>query len=96
MELQMAFNFSRLLSIVKAVSDTKAFDLAAQLAFKRVGAEIDKKAHDPAAIKEIAKELINGAPQIVGAIVKGSEAEKLVPAANIHRPDEPAEHGGSQ
>jgi len=79
------FSFSRLLDMVKAVSNTKAFDLAAELAFKRVGERIDANAHNPEAIKEIARELITEAPAIVGAIAKDTPAEKLVDPSTIHR-----------
>lgn len=80
----MPFNFSRLLDVVKAVSKTKTFNLAAELAFKEVGKKIDENAHHPEVIKSIAKELITEAPSLVGAVVKGTEAQSMVPAKNIH------------
>jgi hypothetical protein len=81
----MAFNFRSILDIVKVVSKTRTFDTAATLAFKRVGQRIEEHADNPAAIKEIARELISGAPELVGAVVKGTEAHALVPAENIHK-----------
>ena len=79
------FSFSRLLGAIKVVSKTKTFDRAAELAFKKVGQAIDKNAHNPEVIKEIANELITGAPAIVGAVVKGTTAEMLVDPATIHK-----------
>jgi hypothetical protein len=67
------------------VSKTKTFDLAAELAFKKIGEEIDKNAHNPEVIKKIGKELITEAPAIVGAVVKGTQAEVLVDPATIHK-----------
>jgi hypothetical protein len=89
----MAFNFGKLLSIVKAVAKTTIFESAADLALKRVGEEITKHADHPEEIKKIGAELIRGAPELVGAIVKGTEAEPLVNPALIHRTPEEAHSG---
>lgn len=83
----MAFNFSALLNIVKAVSKTTLFQSAGELAMKKVGEKITENAHDPEEIKKIGKELINGAPELVGAIVKGTKAEPLVDPGTIHKPE---------
>jgi hypothetical protein len=80
----MAFNFRRLLDVIRVVSKTKTFDKASELAFKEIGKKIDQNAHNPETIKEIASELIHEAPAIVGAIAKGTEAEKLVDPKNVH------------
>lgn len=80
----MPFNFSKLLDVVKTVSNTKTFNLAAELAFKKIGEKIDANASNPEAIKGIARELITEAPAIVGAVVKGTEVQNAVPAENIH------------
>lgn len=72
----MAFNFKTLLKIVGAVSKTKSFDLATELAFKKIGKKIDAAAEDPKAVKEIAKELVRGAPDLVVAIKEGTKLEK--------------------
>jgi hypothetical protein len=84
----MAFSFSRLLNVVKAVAKTTVFESAADLALKRVGEEITKHADHPDEIKKIGAELIRGAPELIGAIVKGTEAEPLVDPATIHRTPE--------
>jgi hypothetical protein len=84
----MAFSFGRLLSIVKAVSKTTIFESAADLALKRVGEEITKHADHPDEIRKIGAELVHGAPELVGAIVKGTEAERLVSPTTIHRTPE--------
>lgn len=93
----MGFNFGRLLDIFKVVSKTKTFEKAQELAFKEIGKKLDASAHDPAAIKEIAKVMIEDAKELGGAVVKGTEAEHLVDPANIHRAaDEPHPSAGGE
>lgn len=77
----MAFDFRKFLS---RVTETKTFALAQELAFKKIGEAIDEHAHDPKAIKEIGKVLIEDASTIGKAVAQDTEAQHLVPPENIH------------
>lgn len=72
----MAFDFPGFLGKVRG---TTTFKLAQEVAFQKLGEEIDKNAHDPAAIKAIGATLRTDAPAIVDAIVQNTEAQHLAP-----------------
>jgi hypothetical protein len=73
----MAFDFPGFLGKLKG---TTTFKVAQELAFQKIGEEIDKHANDPAAIKAIGATLRTDAPAIVDAIVQGTEAQHLAPS----------------
>lgn len=75
-ELEMASKFGRLGSILSVLTKTKSYELATELAFKKIGKKIEANSENPEIVKEIAKEMIKGAPDLVTAIVAGTEAEK--------------------
>jgi len=89
----MGFNFGRLLDAMRIVSRTKTFEKAQELAFKEIGKKLDANAHDPAAIKEIAKVMIEDAKELGGAVAKNTEAQHLVDPASMP-PDEPHPSAG--
>lgn len=80
------FNFSAILDIVKAVSKTEIFQSALTLLLQSLGKKLAASANDPAMVQQIADEMVNEAPALAGAVVKGTEAEPLVDPTCIHRP----------
>lgn len=83
----MAFNFGSLLGIVKMVAKTPLFQQAAISLISSIGNDLINKADNPEAVRNIAKDLSNGAAVIVGAMVKNTEAEDLVDKRIIPDPN---------
>lgn len=67
---------------VRAIQSPQ-FQSAAIGMLSGIGEKIAQNAHNPEAIKRIAGDLTNHAPGILGAIVKGTDAEKLVSPAIV-------------
>lgn len=85
-----------LLGVVKRVAGNTNFQQAAVGAVTGIAQKLLESANDPTKIKELANELKQGAPALVGAMVKGTPAEPLVDPAIIHRTaDEQAGQGGA-
>lgn len=79
-------NFGQsLLGLVKRVASNTNFQQAAVGMVTGISQKLLEAANDPQKIKEIATDLQKGAPALVGAMVKGTPAEKLVDAEIIHR-----------
>jgi hypothetical protein len=82
---RFSFNFSKILDVVKAASANPNLQNAGSLLFDRLADRIAAAAHDPTLIKAIATEVKQGGPALVGAIVKGTEAEHLVDPEIVHK-----------
>jgi len=80
-------NFASFITTVapflRDVFSTPTFQTAAESAINGVINKLASHAGDPAALQQVANEMKSFVPQIVGSIVKGTPAEKLVNAANI-------------
>jgi len=63
---------------IREIFSTPTFQAAAENAINGIVDKLASHAGDPAAIKALASEVKQFAPQIVGAIVKGTPAEGLV------------------
>lgn len=66
----------------KALGD-KTLQGAFNEAFRGIGSELLAKAHSPEAVKQLASSLLDHAPAIIGAIVKGTPAEAHVDPAVV-------------
>lgn len=84
----MAFNFgSMLLSIVKMAANNTTFQTAAMATVSGIGKRVLENLNAPEELHKLGQELVQGAPSIVGAIVKNTEAEKLVDPKIIPHPE---------
>lgn len=81
------FDFSSILGIVKMVARTPMFQSAAISLIAGIGNDLIKKADNPEAVRRIALDLTNGAATVVGAMVKNTDAEKLVDPKIVPQPD---------
>lgn len=88
-----SFDFSVLLGLVKRVAKNPQFQQAATDAVSGIGKQILDKLNAPEELHKLGQELVKGAPAVVGAIVKGTDAEPLVDKAIIHRADAPGGAG---
>lgn len=70
-------NISALLGIVQAIASNANFQQSAIGLLQGLGMQLAGKISDPNA-QHIVSNLINNAPQLVGAMVKGTRAEVLV------------------
>ena len=83
----MAFDFGAVFgNILKSVASNPSVQQAGTQALKGVADQLTANAHNPEAVKAIAAGLQQNAPAIVGAIVKGTPAEKLVDPAILNQP----------
>ena len=77
----MAFDFHNFLGKLKT---TTSFKLAQTDAFHLLGQAIDQHAHDPEALKALAKNLRTEAPAIVAAIHENTDMHTDPPPKGAH------------
>lgn len=78
------FDFSVLLGLIQRVTKNPTFQQAATDAVSGIGKQILDKLNAPEELHKLGQELVKGAPAVVGAIVKGTDAEHLVDKAIVH------------
>lgn len=84
----MPFNFGGiLLSLVKQVAKSPTFQTAAISAVSGIGKRILDNMNAPEELHKLGQELVEGAPSVVGAIVKNTSAETLVDRTIIPHPE---------